>query len=104
MIHHLNPPESSKLGDASNVCRYQKYSVSDDFRHSSASVLFGPLDGHDAHGSGNYCFITNDIIIIDVKQLTINLRLTYTKTIYEVIETPGDDNIIINSNKQCDNT
>lgn len=51
-IHHLNPPLSSMLGAASNVSRYQKYDVSDDFEHSSNAVPLG-YTGQCAHGKGD---------------------------------------------------
>lgn len=32
------------------------------------------------------------------------VSLTYSKTVYEIVDTPGDDNIVINGNKQSYDT
>lgn len=43
--------------------------------------------------------VIKKVVIIHVEKPDKRVRLTYTKTIYEIVETPSDDNIVINSNK-----
>lgn len=77
-IHHLKPPLSSMLAAASNVSRYQKYSVSEDFAHSSTIVPLSVF-GHSAHGKGN--FVEQKIIVSYVGDLRKHLltRKLFTK-------------------------
>lgn len=88
------------LAAASKVCRYQKYSVSDDFAHSSTAVPLS-VNGHEAHGKG-YCATREEETYQQL--LGKGTTITYPKTIHKVENTPGDYNIVVDGNEQRNDT
>lgn len=85
----------------SNVSRYQKYWVSDDKSHSlmGSVTLIDSLKvkGHSAHG--RVCYLMYILIIFDTR--FPSTEISYPEWLDQVIQAPCNDDIVITTNKQC---
>lgn len=89
----MGKPGSSIDGAASSVVLYQKYSVAEDFTHSGTLVLF--ISGQDDHGSGYFKTISSSFQFPTRKQY-----FTYPETVEQIVKTPGDNDVVIQSHEE----